>query len=255
MGTVDEKQQKQREFWNARSRTFPRFEEGDHTYEAKMLRHAMENGVDFTNKRILDVGCGSGMYTLRLARMADHVTAVDVSDEMLRLLREDAAAISITNITTVCSGWDDFSAHERFDVVFASMTPAIESDASREKLMQYAADKVVFMGFSDRMLSNVMQGLHEHYGIAPKIFNNAQDMRTWLDRNGVPYTAIPVTGQWVVAKSREDLVDVCLATLREYGAEPDQRFVEAHVEAFKDEQGQYVERTDYVVEMIIWQKR
>ena len=255
MGTVDEKQQKQREFWNARSRTFPRFEEGDHTYEAKMLRHAMENGVDFTNKRILDVGCGSGMYTLRLARMAEHVTAVDVSDEMLRLLREDAAAMNITNITTVCSGWDDFSADERFDIVFASMTPAIESDESREKLMQYAADKVVFMGFSDRMLSNVMQGLHEHYGIAPKIFNNAQDMRTWLDRNGVPYTAIPVTGQWVVAKSREDLVDVCLATLREYGAEPDQRFVEAHVEAFKDEQGQYVERTDYVVEMIIWQKR
>ena len=59
----------------------------------------------------------------------------------------------------------------------------------------------------------------------------------------------------MVAKSREDLVDVCLATLREYGAEPDPRFVEAHVEAFKDEQGQYVERTDYVVEMIIWQKR
>ncbi len=94
--------------------------------------------------------------------------------------------------------------------------------------MQYAADKVVFMGFSDRMLSNVMQGLHEHYGIAPKIFNNAQDMRTWLDRKGMPYTAIPVTGQWVVAKSREDLVDVCLATLREYGAEPDQRFVEVN---------------------------
>ncbi len=255
MGTVDEKQQKQREFWNARSRTFPRFEEGEHTYEAKMLRHAMENGVDFTKKHILDVGCGSGMYTLRLARMAEHITAVDVSDEMLRLLREDAAAMNITNITTVCSGWDDFSADERFDIVFASMTPAIESDESREKLMQYAADKVVFMGFSDRMLSNVMQGLHEHYNISPKIFNNAQDMRAWLEHRGVPYTAIPVKGQWVVAKSRDDLVDACVTTLRDYGADPDPRFVEAHVEAFKDEKGQYVERTDYVIEMIIWQKR
>ena len=91
MGTVDEKQQKQREYWNARSRTFPRFEEGDSNYEAGMLRHATENGVDFTGKRVLDVGCGSGMYTLRLARMAQSVTAVDVADEMLRLLREDAA--------------------------------------------------------------------------------------------------------------------------------------------------------------------
>ncbi|WP_291440218.1 class I SAM-dependent methyltransferase [Desulfovibrio sp.] len=255
MGTVDEKQQKQREYWNARSRTFPRFEEGDNNYEAGMLRHAAENGVDFNGKRVLDVGCGSGMYTLRLARMAESVTAVDVADEMLRLLREDAAAMGITNITTTCSGWDGFSSDERFDIVFASMTPAVESDESREKLMQYATETVVFMGFSDRMLSDVMQGLHEHYGIAPKIFNNAQDMRAWLDGKGVPYTAIPVKGQWVVAKSREDLVDTCVTTLRDYGAEPDPHFVEAHVEAFRDESGQYVERTDYVIEMIIWQKR
>lgn len=255
MGTVNEKQQKQREYWNARSRTFPRFEEGDNNYEAGMLRHAAENGVDFTGKRVLDVGCGSGMYTLRLARMAQSVTAVDVADEMLRLLREDAAAMHIDNIATVCSGWDDFSTDERFDIVFASMTPAIESDASREKLMQYTTDKVIFMGFSDRMLSDVMQGLHEHYGIAPKIFNNAQDMRAWLEARGVPYTAIPVKGQWVVAKSREELVDTCVTTLRDYGAEPDPDFVAAHVENFRDENGQYVERTDYVIEMIIWQKR
>ena len=255
MGTVDEKQQKQREHWNARSRTFPRFEEGDSTYEAGMLRRAAENSVDFNGKRVLDVGCGSGMYTLRLARMAQSVTAVDVADEMLRLLCQDAAAMNISNITTVCSGWDDFFTNQRFDIVFASMTPAIESDESREKLMQYTTDKVVFMGFSERMLSDVMQGLHKRYGITPKIFNNAQDMRAWLESRGMPYTAIPVKGQWEVTKSREDLVDACITTLREYGAEPDPHFVEAHVEAFKDENGQYVERTEYVVEMIIWQKR
>ncbi|MDD4700929.1 MAG: class I SAM-dependent methyltransferase [Desulfovibrio sp.] len=254
MGTVDKKQQKQREYWNARSRTFPRFEEGDDNYEASMLRYAVENGVDFNGKSVLDVGCGSGMYTLRLARMARSVTAVDVADEMLRLLREDAASMRITNITTERSGWDDFSSDERFDIVFASMTPAIESDESREKLMHYATEKVVFMGFSDRMLSDVMQGLHEHYGIAPKIFNNAQDMRAWLDGKGIPYKAIPVKGQWVVAKTREDIVDACVTTLRDYGAEPDPNFVEAHVKAFRDETGQYVERTNYVIEMIIWQK-
>ena len=111
-----------------------------------MLRHATEYGVDFNGKRILDVDCGSGMYTLRLARMAGSVTAVDVADEMLRLLREDAAAMGITNITTVCSGWDDFSSDDYFDIVFASMTPAIESDESTEKLMRYPQAKMVFMG-------------------------------------------------------------------------------------------------------------
>ena len=122
------------------------------------------------------------------------------------------------------------------------MTPAIESDESREKIMQYATGQVVFMGFSDRMLSDVMQGLHEHYGITPKIFNNAQEMRAWLDDKGVPYTAIPVKGQWVVAKSREELVDSCVTTVRDYGAEPGSAPRKAHGGALKREIPQYPDR-------------
>ena len=58
-----------------------------------------------------------------------------------------------------------------------------------------------------------------------------------------------------MAKNQKKLVDACVTTLRDYGAEPDPQFVEDHVESFRDANGQYVERTDYVIEMIIWQKR
>ncbi|MFT4302621.1 MAG: class I SAM-dependent methyltransferase, partial [Desulfovibrio sp.] len=143
MKNTTSKQKTQQEYWNARARTFPRFEEGDQTYEAGMLQRIKDAGVDFSGKSVLDVGSGSGMYTLRLARMAQSVTALDVSDEMLRLLQDDATTMGITNITTVHSGWDDFDASQRFDIVFASMTPAIDSDESREKLMRAASGWVV----------------------------------------------------------------------------------------------------------------
>lgn len=85
-----------------------------------MLRLARENGVDFCGKTVLDVGCGSGMYTIRLAQQAAMVTALDISEEMLRILMQDAAAQGLANIRPVLSDWQHFAPAERFQIVFAS---------------------------------------------------------------------------------------------------------------------------------------
>lgn len=42
---------------------------------------------------VLDLGCGAGEFTLRLARSANAVLGVDLSDEMLRRARDRCAAI------------------------------------------------------------------------------------------------------------------------------------------------------------------
>lgn len=54
--------------------------------------------------RVLDLGCGTGAVALRAAGMVGtggHVTAVDVSEEMLEIARQTAAASHITNINFV----------------------------------------------------------------------------------------------------------------------------------------------------------
>lgn len=256
MGVLKQKTMspKGREFWNAKARTFPRFEEGDNNYEARMLGLAKDNGVVFKDKEILDVGSGSGMYTIRLAKEAASVVAVDISDEMLDILQKDAQQQNIKNITYIHSSWDDFSYDQNFDVVFASMTPAIETDASADKLMDFARDWVVFMGFADSIRSNVLAGLFTHYNLTPRVFNDAQTMRHWLERRGLAYQSFPVADQWVVPHSREKLLDSCLTTLRSYDVLPDEELVSQYIEAFRDPQGQYIERTDYWVEMILWRK-
>ena len=101
--TNDNSKYATRDFWNCRAASFPRYEAGDDNYEARMLRLARENGVDFCGKTVLDVGSGSGMYTIRLAQEAASVTAVDISDEMLRILMQDAAAQGLDNIRPVVS--------------------------------------------------------------------------------------------------------------------------------------------------------
>ena len=46
-----------------------------------------ESGIDWTNKRVLEIGCGDGRLTLRLARLGANVHAIDPNAEAIRMAR------------------------------------------------------------------------------------------------------------------------------------------------------------------------
>jgi len=241
-------------FWDRKARTFPRFEEGEHTYEAGMLNRIREHGVDFRGSTVLDVGCGSGMYTIRLAREARRVTALDISDTMLDILRQDAGAQGLDNIDYVRSEWMDFDSDATFDIVFCSMTPAIQDDESRFKLLGHAGRWTVFTGFAGLMNSDIMTGLYAHYSVTPKKFINGTEMRLWLEDHGIPYTRYPVEGTWVTPKSLEMRIESCATFLSHYGVDPDPEHLKQYLARFEEEPGKYVERTEYKIDLLIWEK-
>lgn len=65
----------------------------------KVVNQVLESADPATGMHCIDLGCGSGQLTLGLARVVDSVRAVDVSQKMIDLLQENAAAAGITNIT------------------------------------------------------------------------------------------------------------------------------------------------------------
>ncbi|MFC4004675.1 class I SAM-dependent methyltransferase [Prauserella oleivorans] len=61
----------------------------DHNaYYQRLLLRAVPMGA----RRVLDVGCGAGSMTARLARRATHVDAIDCSPEMIEFARERTPA-------------------------------------------------------------------------------------------------------------------------------------------------------------------
>jgi SAM-dependent methyltransferase len=54
---------------------------------------------------VLDIGAGTGRWTIPMARFCKKVTALDVSSGMLEILRENAAAETVTNINPVVGDW------------------------------------------------------------------------------------------------------------------------------------------------------
>jgi ubiquinone/menaquinone biosynthesis C-methylase UbiE len=70
---------------------------------AELRRHALDERSPH-----IDLGAGTGRFTIEAARHCGHVTAVDVSPAMVGALRERVAAAGVSNVTVVQGGFLSF---------------------------------------------------------------------------------------------------------------------------------------------------
>lgn len=244
-----------REYWNRRASSYPRYEAGEDTHEARMLKIIKEHGIDFSGMKVLDVGSGSGKYTIRIAEEADEVTALDISDEMLEILKEDARKEGLKNIKYINSDWEDFESSDKYDLIFCSMTPALRNEIGREKIKDYAKNWVVYMGFINRAHSDISMGLYEAYNTEPREFNSALAMKDWLEDKGIKYSSYPVKGEWVKVRSHDEMLSQCMADVYNFGGSPDEEAVTEYLLQFKRDTGDYLEKTGFEIDLIIWQSK
>jgi ubiquinone/menaquinone biosynthesis C-methylase UbiE len=73
--------------------------------------------VDFTGKRVLEIGCGEGRLTWQYARDAQSVVAVDLDHDSLRVAKVDRSVSLEKQIVLACadSEYLPFS-KEKFDI-------------------------------------------------------------------------------------------------------------------------------------------
>ena len=95
---------------------------------------AKHHAIDSTSS-VLDIGCGSGIYSFALAKRAKHVVGIDISSKMIEAANDRKEELGIENVQFI---HDDFLAHaftERFDVVIAHMTPAMRDGEGFRKML------------------------------------------------------------------------------------------------------------------------
>jgi len=88
--------------WNELATHFKKRKKED-CYSKEILKKLDLN----SNLTVLDIGCGPGTLTMPLAKKVKSVTALDVSEEMLKLLKERAKREGLDNIIYVNKPWED----------------------------------------------------------------------------------------------------------------------------------------------------
>ncbi|NLY03327.1 MAG: class I SAM-dependent methyltransferase, partial [Campylobacter sp.] len=109
--------------WDKKSPTYPKFsKDKDYKFERDVLEFIRQNGINFSGKTVLDIGCGTGIWTVLISKEAKDITGLDSSEKMLEILDETVKNLDITNIKTKLSKFSEFS--DKFDISTCFMSPA-----------------------------------------------------------------------------------------------------------------------------------
>jgi len=140
-------------------------------YVYRRLNAVIELSGDVGGKRILEVGCGSGRYSVELAKRGAIVTGLDFSPNMVKVSQRLAQSENVKNCDFVVADIFEYSPGKKFDVVICSgvfdyMTKE-EAQKLIGKLRDLSKDAVVVT--------------------YPKLFNIQVPVRKiWLTKRGVP---------------------------------------------------------------------
>jgi ubiquinone/menaquinone biosynthesis C-methylase UbiE len=237
-----------------RSKSFPTFLEGD-TYQSKMLGLMRENGVQFDGMEFLDVGAGTGAYSLPIAKVAKNVTSLDISGGMLKILSETAEKLGLKNITCIESDWVDYTPEKQYDIILCSLTPALKDEAAAEKVLNHIRRWGIQIGSPRPLKAYMLEGIFKLHDIGGRNKNSQHtEMKSLLIKRNVPFKSIPVQGEWEREYDHDGLIDNLSNVVRSHGKEPDLKLIEEYIEGYRDEKsGNYISKTFYDVELMIWE--
>jgi len=238
--------------WDKKAQRYGRYTTDPNTLEADMFRLMREMGVDFADKRVIDIGCGTGVYTLHIAREARHVDALDISAEMLAILQEDARRHGITTLHTLHSDWEPFPLPQiPYDYALSTMSPATRTPGGFAKMSRAATVKI-FLGWGDKKGTSLLEELFAAHGSVYTPPNGAVKLRAWLETNNIRYQLREYAETKTRIKTLTKAIESYGWRLEAHGITPDPERIRSVLEAYQDREGNVVETVVNDFNLIVW---
>lgn len=157
---------------------------------ARAVTDAIRNTIPLhAGMRVMDFGAGTGLLTLGLLPCVGHITAVDTSGEMLRVLRSKLDNLQITNVRTwLVDGLNGWPPETEFDLIVSSMVLHHVQDVRKAvgqlcaRLRRGGWIALADLESEDGCFHNDPSGVF-HHGF------DHEEIRRWLEQAGVVETA------------------------------------------------------------------
>ncbi len=186
-------------------------------------------GVEFKGRRILDIGCGTGIYGLALAGRALSVLGLDSSAAMLSIFRAERRRRGLSNAACAASSWAAIPSSRlagRFDLAIASMTMAIKSEANLLK-MEKSAPCRVYIGWAGVRRNPLLEKVYARHGVKYQAPEGAAAVLRILKRLGREPVVRYIRDSWERRASLGDTMRDIEVGLKVNGARMDREWVES----------------------------
>lgn len=218
-------------FWEMKARKYPLPFAPDNLAKTKAMITMVEyHGVQPDGATILDLGCGTGTYTLPLAQRAKRITGVDSSETMLERLRKEAKRAGIDNVDTVQATWQDAetlgrSWEQAFDIVWAAMTPAVRDQETLNRMIRCSRNWCVYIGWGRKRANPLLE---EAFRLHQTPFGAGRWMEkitALLAESSTPYTLEYIDTSWEWSGTLDEAVEDIGGHIRLHQGTPDSRLL------------------------------
>ena len=162
------------------------------------MRYIIKRLGDLRSKRVLDVGCGLGEASVYFALKGALVTALDLSDGMLKATKK-LAKINNVNVTTILASAEKINIHEseKFDIIYAgNLLHHVDIESTLQRFLPHLSSGAKFVSWDPiaynpiinlyRSIASNVRTEDEHpltindINILKKYFSRVETKFTWL---------------------------------------------------------------------------
>lgn len=237
--------------WDKKAKDYTRYSEKKDRFENRVFDTLASLHVEFKNRKILDIGCGTGVYTLHIAKKALLVDGIDSSKEMLEILKKDAKTLGLSNIETKTTTWLDFMVASKYDFALCTMSPAISSHKDLEKMDNCAKTKI-YLGWAGKRDTLIMQRLFEAHDSIYSSPNGSKKVKKWLNCKNRLYQVVKFDEKKVRKREFEKAVANFEWHLEVRGVKPDTKKIRSTLKEFCDKDNTVIETTKNHFNLIVW---
>lgn len=223
-----------RDLWNQKSSNYPRFSGELGEFSREVFANLDKFGVNFKGKSVVDIGCGTGVYTLYIAQICREITGVDSSAGMLEVMQEDAQKFGIKNLTTINSSWLEFADQKHYDIAISTMSPAISETSDFERFNQMA-DLKIYLNFAKRRTSTLLEPFFAHFNVVAQMGSSARGLEEWLKKQDISYEKVNLPETRIVLRSKSEAVQNICWHLDINNAQYEKREIVEMVDKMSDE--------------------
>ena len=177
---------KNSEIWDKKAKSYSKFDGNLTEFQIRFFKILKDFGVNFKDKTLVDIGCGTGIYSLYLAGICKMVLGVDSSTKMLEELNLKKAEFKINNLQTINSDFKNFQTADKFDIAFLTMSPALQSEDDFKKFMNLGNLRI-YLNWQEFKISTMLEPFYKLYDRKTKDKNKAAILKNWLDENKIAY--------------------------------------------------------------------